>query len=620
MDRLSPLDASFLHIEDDVNHMHIGSIGIFEGPPPAYEDLTRTVAGRLHLVPRYRQKVATVPLSLGRPVWVDDPYFTVEYHVRHTALPAPGGDAELRRLVGRVMSQQLDRSKPLWEMWMVEGLDDNRWAMVSKVHHCLVDGVSGAELMAVVFDLSPDVPEPVDDDWRPAPEPSALQLARDATVGLVTSPYEQMRAVGAMLRRPRWALDAAQEVAKGSVALSSIVKPTAPTSLNGPIGPHRTYVWETARLADVKAIRLAHGGTVNDVVLALITRGFRDLLTSRGEAVEDRVIRTLVPVSVRPRDAGGTATGDGTLENKVSAMFAELPVGIDDPVERLHAISAQLSDLKESKQALAGEAITSLGGFAPPMLLSLGMRVASRAARRMGNLDTVTTNVPGPQFPLYSCGRRLLRACPYVPLAAPLRVGVSIFSYDGELTFGVTGDYDSASDIDVLAKGIGAGVAELLPSANGHREGAGAAATDGARATPTGTVTAQGTAAVSNGRRSSGRAAKPAGRPAGGKATAGKATAGKASAGKPSAGKATAGKPSAGKATAGKPSAGKATAGKATPKSKATRSQTAGAARKTSGPKSTKRGTARKASGGKARKTAKAAASNARKSAGGDAT
>jgi diacylglycerol O-acyltransferase / wax synthase len=468
MDRLSPLDASFLHIEDDVNHMHIGSIGIFEGPPPVYSDLTRTIAGRLHLVPRYRQKIALVPLSLARPVWVDDPHFNVEYHVRHTALPSPGGEGELRRLVGRVMSQQLDRTKPLWEIWMVEGLDDDRWALVSKVHHCLVDGVSGAELMAVIFDLSPEVPEPVDDGWVPAPEPSPLQLARDATVGLFTSPYEQMRAAGALLRRPQRAFDAAQEVAKGSVSLSSVIRPTAPTSLNGPIGPHRSYVWSNAHLADVKAIRVAHGGTVNDVVLALITRGFRDLLKARGEPTEGRVIRTLVPVSVRPRGVSGPATGDGTMENKVSAMFAELPVGVDDPVERLHTISAQLDDLKESKQALAGEAITSLGGFAPPMLLSLGMRVAARAARRMGNLDTVTTNVPGPQFPLYSCGRRLLRACPYVPLAAPLRVGVSIFSYDGELTFGVTGDYDTADDIDVLADGIVAGVTELLPPANGQ--------------------------------------------------------------------------------------------------------------------------------------------------------
>jgi WS/DGAT/MGAT family acyltransferase len=589
MDRLSPLDASFLHIEDDVNHMHIGSIGMFEGPPPAYEDLTRTVAGRLHLVPRYRQKVATVPLSLGRPVWVDDPHFAVEYHVRHTALPAPGGDAELRRLVGRVMSQQLDRSKPLWEMWMVEGLDDGRWAMVSKVHHCLVDGVSGAELMAVVFDLSPEVPEPVEDDWRPAPEPSGLQLARDATVGLVTSPYEQLRAVGSLLRRPRRALDAAQEVAKGSVALSSIVKPTAPTSLNGPIGPHRTYVWETARLSDVKAIRLAHGGTVNDVVLALITRGFRDLLLARGEPVEDRVIRTLVPVSVRPRGDGAAATGDGTMENKVSAMFAELPVGIDDPVERLHAITGQLRDLKESKQALAGEAITSLSGFAPPMLLSLGMRVAARAARRMGNLDTVTTNVPGPQFPLYSCGRRLLRACPYVPLAAPLRVGVSIFSYDGELTFGVTGDYDSAGDIDVLAGGIAAGVTELLPSANGQRDRVGAAGT---------------------GREASASTPGPASRAR--KATAGKATASrKATASKATAGKArkatarnTAGEATARKATGRKSSARKPSARKPSARKSSARTPSAkGAARRTTGSTST-RGAARPAAASRAGRAA----------------
>jgi diacylglycerol O-acyltransferase / wax synthase len=468
MDRLSPLDASFLHIEDDANHMHIGSVGIFEGPPPTYEQLTSTVGGRLALVPRYRQKVAMVPLSLGRPVWVDDPHFNIEYHVRHTALPRPGGESELRRLVGRVMSQRLDRGKPLWEIWMAEGLEDDRWAMVSKVHHCLVDGVSGAELLAVLLDLSPEVPAPVPDGWHPAPEPSPIGLAREAVVDLMTSPYEQVRAAGSIVRRPRHALDALRELATGSVALSRVARPTPPTSLNGPIGPHRRYAWTVAPLADIKRIRAAHGGTVNDVVLAMITRGFRDLLRSRGEATDGRVIRTLVPVSVRARSATGPAHGDGTMENRVSAMFAELPVGLDDPVERLAAISTQLDDLKQSKQAVAGEALTSLSGFAPPMLLTLGTRVATRAARRMGQLDTVTTNVPGPQFPLYLCGRRMVRACPYVPLAAPLRVGVAIFSYNGELVFGVTGDYDCAPDIDVLVRGISNGLAELLPS-NGHR-------------------------------------------------------------------------------------------------------------------------------------------------------
>ena len=468
MDRLSPLDASFLHIENDVNHMHIGSVGIFEGPPPTYDELISTVGGRLALVPRYRQKVAMVPLSLGRPVWVDDPHFNIEYHVRHTALPEPGGEQELRRLVGRVMSQPLDRGKPLWEIWMAEGLEDGRWAMVSKVHHCLVDGVSGAELLAVLLDLSPEVPAPVDDGWHAAAEPSPLRLARDAVVDLMTSPYEQVRAAGSIVRRPRHTLEALRELATGSVALSRIVRPTPPTSLTGPIGPHRRYAWTAADLADIKRIRLAHGGTVNDVVLALITRGFRDLLRSRGEATDGRVIRTLVPVSVRARSGSGPAGGDGTMENKVSAMFAELPVGVDDPIARLAGISQQLDDLKQSKQAVAGEALTSLSGFAPPMLLALGTRVATRTAHRMGQLDTVTTNVPGPQFPLYLCGRRMLRTCPYVPLAAPLRVGVAIFSYDGELVFAVTGDYDCAPDIDVLVRGISNGLAELLPT-NGHR-------------------------------------------------------------------------------------------------------------------------------------------------------
>jgi WS/DGAT/MGAT family acyltransferase len=468
MDRLSPLDASFLHIENDVNHMHIGSVGIFEGPPPTYEELTGTVGGRLALVPRYRQKVAMVPLSLGRPVWVDDPHFNIEYHVRHTALPQPGGEPELRRLVGRVMSQPLDRGKPLWEIWMAEGLEDGRWAMLSKVHHCLVDGVSGAELLAVLLDLSPEVPAPIGDGWHAAPEPSPIQLARDAVVDLLTSPYEQVRAAGSIVRRPRHTLDALRELATGSVALSRVVRPTPPTSLTGPIGPHRRYAWTVADLTDIKRIRSAHGGTVNDVVLAMITRGFRDLLKSRGEATDGRVIRTLVPVSVRARTGQGLAQGDGTMENKVSAMFAELPVGLDDPVARLAAISRQLDDLKQSKQAVAGEALTSLSGFAPPMLLVLGTRVATRAAHRMGQLDTVTTNVPGPQFPLYLCGRRMVRTCPYVPLAAPLRVGVAIFSYDGELVFGVTGDYDGAPDIDVLVQGISNGLTELLPT-NGHR-------------------------------------------------------------------------------------------------------------------------------------------------------
>jgi diacylglycerol O-acyltransferase / wax synthase len=458
VDRLSPLDASFLHVEDDVSHMHIASVTIFEGPAPDFKEVVEMIRGKLSLVPRYRQVVRFVPLDLGRPVWVDDPHFNIDYHVRHTALPAPGGEAELRKLVGRVMSQQLDRSKPLWEIWVVEGLEDGHWAMLAKTHHAIVDGISGTDLLAVVMDISPDPERLAPVEWTPQPAPSGAKLATQALTDLVRSPYEQVRAVRASTRRVRHAISYACEVGKGLSNLAGIIRPTPPSSLNGPIGPHRRYAWATTNVVDIKAVRQSLGGTFNDVVLAAITNGFRELLLHRGESVE-RVVRSLVPVSVRPRDASGKAVGDGTYENKVSAMFAELPVNIDDPVDRLHAITAQMQGLKDSKQAVAGEALTSMSGFAPPMLLALGMRIATRMAQR--NINTVTTNVPGPQFPLYVVGRRMIKAFPYVPLAGQIRIGIAIFSYDGQVNFGITGDYDTSVDLDVLARGIEEGMKQL---------------------------------------------------------------------------------------------------------------------------------------------------------------
>jgi len=462
LDRLSPLDASFLHVEDDVSHMHIGSIGIFEGPAPRFGDVVAMVQGKLPLVPRYRQVVRFVPLQLGRPVWADDPTFDIDYHIRHTALPAPGGDLELRALVGRVMGQQLDRTKPLWEIWVVDGLTDGRWAMLSKTHHALVDGVSGTELLAVIMDTSP-VPSSsassVLDEWKPESPPSGARLAVEAVRGLATSPYEQFRAVRAGTRVPRFALRQAGDVVRGLSSMAGLVRPTPLSSLNGPLGPHRRYAWGETSVDAIKRVRKSLGGAFNDVVLAAITNGFRALLLGRGESV-DRVVRTLVPVSVRARNPVGRAVGDGTLQNKVSAMFAELPVGIDDPAERLHVISVQMNGLKESKEAVAGEALTSLSGFAPPMLLALGMRLATRVAQR--NVNTVTTNVPGPQLPLYVAGRRMLDAYPYVPLAGQVRIGVAIFSYDGKVTFGITGDWETTSDLDVLVRGIEEGMAQML--------------------------------------------------------------------------------------------------------------------------------------------------------------
>ena len=468
-DRLSPLDASFLHIEDDVSHMHIASVAIFEGPEPAFGDVVAMVESKLPLVPRYRQVVRTVPLELGRPVWVDDPHFNIEYHLRHTALPSPGGEGELRRLVGRVMAQQLDRARPLWEIWVVQGLEDGRWAMLSKAHHALVDGVSGTDLLAVLMDVSPDEAEASAEAWEPEPMPSGWSLATDALASMVRSPYEQVRAARAQTRMLRRLVSYARDVMSGLVAMGGLARPTPLSSLNGPLGPHRRYAWAATTVGDIRRVRKELGGTFNDVVLACITNGFRELLLSRGEDVE-RVVRTLVPVSVRPRDESGRAVGDGTFENRVTAMFAELPVDIEDPALRLAVISDQMTGLKDSKQAMAGEALTSMSGFAPPMLLALGMRLATKAGQR--NVNTVTTNVPGPQFPLYAAGRRMIRAFPYVPLAGQVRIGIAIFSYDGEVTFGITGDFDTTADIDVLAHGIEDGMTQLLKACDGDAGGA----------------------------------------------------------------------------------------------------------------------------------------------------
>jgi WS/DGAT/MGAT family acyltransferase len=304
------------------------------------------------------------------------------------------------------------------------------------------------------MDSSPEPSEVVPDDWTPEPEPSNRDLLIGAARDLVESPYEQARVMRARLREGR---QFAGEVTKGLRSLARIATPTPESSLNGPVGPHRRWDWARSTLAEVKTVRAALGGTVNDVVLTVITNGFRELLLSRGESVDGRVVRTLVPVSVR---APGQA---GVYDNQVSAMFAELPVGIADPIERLAAIRAQMDGLKESKQAVAGEALTSLTGFAPPMLLALGGRLGARVQQR--NINTVTTNVPGPQRPMFACGREMLEAFPYVPLAGSVRIGIAIFSYNGNLTFGVTGDYDSAPDLGVLTAGIEDGMSELLKAA-----------------------------------------------------------------------------------------------------------------------------------------------------------
>ena len=451
MDWMSPMDASFLHIEGPNNPMHIGGVSIFEGPAPPFARLEQMVDGKLGMVPRYRQKVRFIPLGLGRPVWVDDPHFNLAYHLRHSALPPPGDFDQLRATAARIFAQRLDRDKPLWEIWMIEGLSQGRWALLSKVHHCMVDGVSATDLMSVMFgEPAADEPAP----WEPAPEPSGAGLLLRTATNRTFSPSEQLRTVRAALRAPRTTLEQGLDVLKGMASSASIVRPVGSSSLTGSVGPHRAWSCAQVRLSDVKAVRASLGGTINDIVLTIVAGGMRDLLEARGEPVEKRTVRALVPVSVRrPGEKG-------VYNNRVSAMFAELPVGLTDPAARLAAVRTQMDGLKESKQAVAGDVLTSLTGYAPPMLLALGARLAARSPSL--GVQTGVTNVPGPQQPLHTLDRRLLESFPFVPLIGNVRISIAIFSYDGGLYFGVTGDYESSSDIDILTSGVERSMQELL--------------------------------------------------------------------------------------------------------------------------------------------------------------
>src|SRR5215472_8001305 len=367
MDRMSPQDSMFLAVEDDRNPMHIGNVSVFEGPAPSYGELVRAVASNLPLVPRYRQRVRFVPLQLGRPVWVDDPHFQVLYHIRRTAIPKPGGADELRNLAGRVFAQNLDRGKPLWELWMVEGLEDGRWALLSKVHHCMVDGVSGTDLLTVLLDREPEPPPARAAAWRPAGEPRGLPLLAAAFTDGILDPVNRVRGLPIVARATiasGLGMDSLTDLWNLLGSLGSWAQPAA-GSLNGPIGPHRRWGWAASTLGQVREVRAALGGTVNDLVIAAIARGFRDLLLGRGEEVEGRVVRTLVPVSVRRESERGI------YNNRVSGLFPGLPVGIDDPVECLTVIKKQMEGFKRSGQAVAGDILTQLSGFASPMLLAL---------------------------------------------------------------------------------------------------------------------------------------------------------------------------------------------------------------------------------------------------------
>jgi diacylglycerol O-acyltransferase / wax synthase len=454
---MGPLDALFLHMEDGISHMHIGSCSIFEGPPPPIADLTALIEGKLPLVARYRQKVRFVPGGLGHPVWVDDPHFNLDYHVRHSALPPPGTVQDLENLMGRLMSQELDRHRPLWEVWMVEGLPDDRWAMITKAHHCMVDGVSGTDLMAVLLDRDPAAARVAVEPWTPAPEPSDFQLTVQALSRLGGRPAREFLAQPFAGLHPRTAWSQAKSVAAGLQSFGArLTAPGEVVSVEGSIGPNRRWAAGRCAFSDVKDIRSAFGGSVNDVVLAAVTGAFRRVLVERGDPVDNVVLRSLVPVSVRHAD-------DHAWNNQVSLILADLPVGIADPVERLGAVQQQMQELKASHQVTAGEAVIATAEFLPPILLSLGARAVMSVMRKspQRTINTVTTNVPGPQFPLYALGREMLEYLPFVPLSEGIRIGVAILSYNGRLTFGVTGDYDTAPDVHFMAEQIEAEVKRL---------------------------------------------------------------------------------------------------------------------------------------------------------------
>ena len=457
IDRLGALDAEFLHVEDGVGHMHIAGACTFDGTPPSFDDIGQMVRSKMHLIPRYRQRVRSVPFELGRPIWVDDPHFDLRYHLRHTALPAPGDDAALCRLMGRVMSQPLDRDRPLWETWLVEGLEGGRWALVFKVHHCMVDGISGVGLLTVLLDIGPE-PDPVEEQpWSPAAEPGVARKVLGTWSGLAADLSTQTHRVGSALAHP---VDAGRDVVglvAGTARLGRALTATPPSPIDGSIGPHRTWAFSSASFDDVRAVRAECGGTVNDIVLTAVTAGYAALLRHRSEDLDRAVVRTLVPVSTRP------TSGAGVPDNRVSLMLLELPVGVADHIDRLRVIQGRMTELKASHMVEVGELATTLGDLAPPMVIGPASRWLVGLLRRVPqrSVNTVTTNVPGPQFPLYCLGREMLSYLPYVPITHGLRVGTAILSYNGRLFFGVTGDAATTPDVDVLADATAAAVGEM---------------------------------------------------------------------------------------------------------------------------------------------------------------
>lgn len=454
MQTLSALDSAFLLLEDDRAFLHIGSVAVFEGPPPSLAEVRDAIARKLPLVPRYRQRLLTVRGQFGRPVWVDDPDFELEFHVRRTRVRSPGGDAELQVLAGELMSLPLDHDRPLWEDWLVHGLTGGRWALVTKVHHSMVDGIAGTDLLTTVLDKAATPDEVPPDNFAPPPLPGQQALLMRAAREGLQAPYVDVGLALRGARHPRALLELGSATVRGMVGFAGAARLVRRTSLVGELGRRREFRWAEASLDDLRLVRESFGGTLNDVMLTTVTLAFQRLLVNRGEPLRNRAVRALVPVSVRHTDQ------HGQWDNRVSAILADLPVATRGSVAVLAAVSQRMDALKSSHEAEAGEVVTAMADLLPPQGLSAFLRIAFRLPQRV--ISTVATNVPGPRSELFLAGRRMLATYPYVPIADRLRIGVAVTSYGGRLLFGVTADSDSTPDVDVFRDGLVDALTELV--------------------------------------------------------------------------------------------------------------------------------------------------------------
>jgi WS/DGAT/MGAT family acyltransferase len=443
-ERLSAQDASFIGLEDSRCHMHVGGVMLFDAAPVRLPDggididrISRMIEARLHLVPRFRQRLAYLPYE-RLPIWVDDDRFRLAYHVRHAALPRPGDERMLKRLVGRIMSQQLDRGRPLWEMWFVEGLEDDQFALISKTHHCMIDGVAGADLISVIMEpyATPDPGEPL--PWMPRPHPSEARLLLDEARRRLAQPFEVLRAVQTAIRHPEETLGKVEETVSAlAEAFSPAMNPASQLPINTEIGPSRRFDWTGMAVDELKAVKNALGGTLNDVVLATVAGALRRFCLQRAVDPDTLNVRALVPVSVR------SASEQGTLGNRITEIIAPLPIHLDDPVSRLEAVRITMGGLKESKQALGGEVMTAIAEWTVPNVLVQAVKLGLRS--RPYNLTV--TNVPGPQIPLYLLGCEMKTTYPVVPLFQNVALVVGLFSYNGGLFWGFTADWETVPDL-----------------------------------------------------------------------------------------------------------------------------------------------------------------------------